>query len=249
MRHQELVDLDLSGVKWEISDVQTNTKNTQIAPAAASNAPGRTMATIVPPIVPAQPMTIQTANAMAARPNDIDSLCRMVGEFNHPLRVTAKNVVLPHVAPNPNGVLIITDMPGASDDESGQILSGPAGELLDKMLGAIGMSRDNVSILPMIFWRTPGGRAPTDNEIDFAYPFVTRFIEMMSPKIIISMGTIATQKIGGVAPSKNYGNVIDAPGGIKMIPIYHPNYLLLKPSAKRDAWNGLQNVQNLLKIG
>ena len=150
-----LIDLDLAGVKWEISE-QPN-----VAIYPVQNTPikqTRMATTIIPVIAPSAPLSVETVSAMAMRPADINVLVRMIAEFNHPLRGSATNVVLPHIAKAPNGILIITDIPSSDDDATGNILSGATGELLDKMLSAIGMERDNVHIVPLLFWRTPGGR-------------------------------------------------------------------------------------------
>ena len=248
MYSYDLNDLLLSGVKWELDESSTISI---FAPAQAKNTAltqtSRTLGAVVPPVAPAQTVSQSTAIAMAARPTDLDSLCRMIGEFNHPLRAGATNVVLPHIAKNPNGLVILTDMPGADDDASGNILSGATGELLDKMLAAIDMSRENVSIVPMLFWRTPGGRTPTRIEADLARPFVDRILEMLNPRVILTLGSMPAAEIGNVQIARDHGKTIDLANGAKLIAMYHPNYLLLKPSAKRDAWAALQDAQKLLK--
>ncbi len=260
---EDLRDLALAGVQWELDDVPmayaaarpvksaSATTDAPAAPdpiaeAAQIGAP-RVATTVVPPIAPVQPISIATAAAMAARPIEMQALNRMIAEFNHPLRAAATNVVLPWVAPNPNGMLVITDIPSSEDDETGRILSGPAGQLMDKMLGAIGMSRDNVSILPMLFWRTPGGRTPTADELALARPFVDRAIELIAPRLILTIGTMPAEQIGGVNLARAHGAAVKLACGATLLPIFHPNYLILKPAAKRDAWDALQNVQNLLK--
>ena len=247
MSHAELQDLMLFGVKWEINEVSNTPRDVEPVVQTTNNGIHISNATIVPPIAPAQNISLATVTSMAARPTDIESLCRMIGEFNHPLRRTATNVVLPHIAPNPNGIMILTDIPGAEDDENGKILSGPAGEMIDKMLDAVGLSRDSVSISPMLFWRTPGGRTPTKEEIALARPFVDRIVEMIAPKIVITLGTLPAVEFAHLQLPKDHGIPTDTDYGAKIIPIYHPNYLALKPSAKRDVWNALQNIQNLLK--
>lgn len=264
MQCNQLQDLALAGVRWELSDVPF--AMAQSAAVAAANrashpaptavtpdvvpdspAPLRAATAIVPPIAPEIGVTVQTARAMAARPSDMAALARMIAEFGHPLRSAATNVVLPHIAPNPNGLVIITDIPSADDDANGEILTGAAGELLDKMLAAIGMSRDSVSILPMVFWRTPGGRTPSRNELDLARPFVNRTLEFLSPRLILTLGTLPATEIADINLARTHGVVADTKFGVKCMPIFHPNYLLLKPTAKRDAWNALQQIQNLLK--
>ncbi len=257
MYDYDLRDLKLAGVAWELDDIPMTVRDNarRAAVAATTNSAqqnatntttGRVATSIVPPIAPIQTMSVETAVAMAARPADIDSLLRMIAEFNHPLRTGATNVVLPHVAPNPNGLVIVTDMPGTDDDLTGRIMSGAAGELMDKMIAAIGMSRDVVSIVPMLFWRTPGGRGPTKDEMDLSRPFARRVLEMLHPQLILTLGTTAATEFAGVSLPRAHGNLTQH-DGIDVMPIYHPNYLLLKPSAKRDAWNALQIVQKMLK--
>ena len=240
-----LKDLVMAGVRWELSETSVGFMEMV---SYAHVAPSRTRtAAVVPATAPATPMDIETANAMASRPTTMDALNRMILEFNHPLRGGATNVVVPTVAPNPNGLVIITDIPSGDDDASGKILSGAAGELLDKMLTAISMSRESVSILPLVFWRTPGGRTPMRIELDLARPFVNRAIELLEPRIILTLGTLAATEIAGIDLMKNHGAEIVLPNDIRVFPIYHPNYLILKPGAKADAWNVLQNVQKMLK--
>lgn len=259
----DIRDLVLAGVKWELTDMPAAlaavakaalapTADVQVSSNVSNVVNGnvntmRTQTSIVPPIAPQQAISVDTAVAMAARPVDIDSLCRMISEFNHPLRAGATNVVLPHVAKNPNGLVIITDVPGGEDDATGRILSGAAGELLDKMLSAIGMSRDNVSIVPLVFWRTPGGRTPNRAELDLARPFFDRVLALLQPRFILTLGTLSATEVANVSLPRGHGITVSLPSGITAMPIYHPNYLILKPAAKRDAWNALQIVQNLLK--
>lgn len=244
----DLQDLVMSGVLWEVSETPEiqaiKKKPTQQTFSDTTNRITNTKPIIVPA---SAPITLDTVKSMVERPNDIDSLIRMVTEFNHPLRSGATNVVMPNIAKHPNGLVIITDKPSADDDSSGKIFSGNAGELVDKMLSAIKMSRDSVSIIPLIFWRTPGERTPTREEIDLSKPFVDKIIQMLNPQIILTLGTLAAEEIGQTNLRTNHGNEINNDKPYKIIPIYHPNYLILKPSAKKDVWAALQNVQNMLK--
>ena len=254
MSYNALRDLDLAGVRWELVDTPLSVANIgqQNTPEAQKKTTNiaeisRISTSVVPPIAPIQTISQETVNAMANRPSDIPALIRMIGEFNHPLRATATNTVLPHIATAPNGMLIVTDIPSSEDDECGNILTGAVGELMDKMLAAIGMGRENVSIIPMLFWRTPGGRTPSRVEIDMARPFVDRMINMLAPRVILTLGTLPATEIAGVNLAKAHGTPVTQENGRIIMPIYHPNFLILKPAAKRDVWNALQNVQNILK--
>ena len=247
MDKSALCDLNLSGVRWELTEKAEKSRPLRAPVQQSFHHPHQTKGNtiIIPPIAP---INLDTVKSMVMRPTDIDSLIRMVGEFNHPLKNGATNTVLPNIASNPNGLVIVTDSPNTDDDISGHILSGAAGEMTDKMLNAVGMNRENVSIIPILFWRTPGGRSPTREELDFSMPFVNKMLEMLSPRIIITFGTLATTEIANINLNDAHGNEIHNDKGCVIIPLYHPNYLILKPSAKRDVWNALQNIQNLLKI-
>lgn len=255
MSDYNLRDLDLAGVRWEISDntiMATRPANAKIPDASPRQTSativaeiGRAAAAVVPAVAPMQTMSIDTVRAMAARPNDMESLNRMIAEFNHPLRATATNIIMPHIG---NGkLMIITDIPSADDDATGNILSGNVGELMDKMLNAIGESRVSASIIPMIFWRTPGGRTPSQTELDMARPFVDRAIELLKPRVILTLGTLPATQIANVNLARSHGVPVEMDNGTTCMPIFHPNYLILKPAAKRDVWNALQIVQNILK--
>jgi len=245
MRNYALQDLSMAGVCWELSEtpVQQDIKKTPVQQTLLRD---KDEAKTI--IIPASaPITLDTVKSMAQRPNDIDSLVRMIAEFNHPLRSGATNVVLPNIATKPNGLLIITDLPSSDDDISGKILSGTAGELTDKMLSAVNMSRESVSIVPLLFWRTPGGRTPSREEIDLAMPFVKKIIAMLKPKIVITFGTLSTTEIAKTNLNDFHGSEIVSDDGYTIVPMYHPNYLILKPSAKKDVWEALQNIEKLLK--
>ena len=253
MNDYSIRDLELAGVKWELTDVpmvlraKWGTATTSTDTKKSTNPASNMGVTVVPPIAPIETVSVDTAVSMASRPTDIDNLIRMIGEFNHPLRSAATKTVFPNIAKNPNGLVIVTDVPSSDDDASGIVLSGGAGELLDKMLSAIDMTRDSVSIVPIIFWRTPGGRTPTADELALSRPFVNRLLEFLSPKMILTLGATPATEIAGIQLSHAHGAISNMENGTPVMSIYHPNYLILKPSAKRDAWNALQELQKMLK--
>lgn len=242
-----LQDLVMAGVRWELTEnpALCDIKKPKIQQNLFVNQKQNNEKNVVVPAM--APVTIDTVKSMVERPTDVDSLIRMICEFNHPLRIGATNVVVPNIATKPNGLVIITDLPSSDDDLSGKILTGSAGEMTDKMLAAIGMSRENVSIIPLLFWRTPGGRSPIREELDLSLPFVNKIVEMLAPRIVITFGTIATTEFAKTSLNDAHGSEIVSDAGYKIVPMFHPNYLMLKPSAKKDAWDALQHVQNLLK--
>ena len=253
MNDYSIRDLELAGVKWELTDVpmvlraKWGTATASVDTPKTSNPAYPAGVMVVPPIAPIETVSVDTAVSMASRPADIDNLIRMIGEFNHPLRSAATKTVFPNIAKNPNGLVIVTDVPGSDDDASGVVLSGGAGDLLDKMLSAIDMTRDSVSIVPIIFWRTPGGRTPTADELALSRPFVNRLLEFLSPKMILTLGATPATEIAGIQLSHAHGTISNTENGTPVMSIYHPNYLILKPSFKRDAWTALQELQKMLK--
>ncbi|MDR1361558.1 MAG: uracil-DNA glycosylase, partial [Rickettsiales bacterium] len=197
MGNNSLKDLVMSGVVWELSDgkgqkakgnyadtLQTKT-NIQDKPALCP----------MPSALPAAtaPVAPDSASIVANEAGDIDSLLAAVAAFDHPLKQFAKNTVLPDIqgkgqkAKGNSALLVITDSPSLDDDETGQILSGPAGDLFDKMIGAINLTRADLSIMPLVFWRAPGGRTPAREELDLCRPFVSRAIELLQPKAILTL--------------------------------------------------------------
>ncbi len=240
-----LRDLVMAGVYWELED-QTTLGQKKIPDVASGSVSARPFGgTVVPAVAPSVTMSLDMVRSMASRPTDVCALNRMIGEFNHPLRSGATNTVLPHVGRGK--LLVLTDMPSSDDDESGIVLSGGAGALMDKMLGAIGLSREDVSIVPVLFWRTPGGRSPSREELDLSRPFVDKAVELLSPRVILTIGALPASEIAGVNLAKSHGEPVVLPSGATIVPIFHPNYLMLKPDAKRDVWSALQKVQNILK--
>ena len=257
-------DLALAGIKWELSDSPTaslkssecrvqsadknkneqSTKNLNNGSGLANlNSELCTLnSTIVPPTAPA---TLDAAVQAAKSAENLAAVYDAIVSLNHPLKQFVKNTIQMHFGPA-GSLLIITDMPSSDDDSNEQILTGAAGELLDKMLSAIGMTRANVSIVPLLFWRTPGGRSATREELDLTRPFVLRAIELLRPNTILTLGTLAAAEISGAKLPKEHGQSMEFES-IPTIPIYHPNYLLLKPDAKRDVWDALQKLRNLLK--
>lgn len=247
MFNDALRDLSLAGVQWELSESATAVPKISPEKPTDGNVVSSSVrtATVVPPIAPTQSISLDMVRSMASRPTDIGALTRMIQEFNHPLRSVATNTVLPHIGQGK--LLILTDIPSSDDDASGQILSGSVGELMDKMLGAIGLSRGEVSIVPMLFWRTPGGRTPLREELDLSRPFVDKAIELLSPSVILTLGTLPASEYANINLAKSHGVPVILENGIHLVPIFHPNYLILKPLAKREVWTALQNMQNILK--
>ena len=222
MKFNLLHDLDLAGVKWELSNFAYQ-KDNEIKKENV----GQNTTNLKNIITPIAPISLDTSKEFACKATNFSELCDAIIEFNHPLKMFAKNTILPTVG---NKLLILTDAPSSDDDESGKILSGASGELLDKMLKAIGLERNLASICPLLFWRTPGGRAPTDEELSLTSPFIDKFIEIAPPRVVLTLGTLASK----------YPFKTDLDLQIFSIPSLE--FMILKPDSKKTAWDQLQKL-------
>lgn len=154
-------------------------------------------------------------------------------------------------------VMLVGEAPGRDEDIQGKPFVGKSGQLLDRMLSAIGLSRnaenrDNaVFITNIIFWRPPGNRTPTETESLMCLPFVLRAIEIVAPDFIVCLGATPTQRLTGKADGilKLRGRWMTANVGgrnIPLLPTLHPAYLLRQPNQKRLAWRDLLTLRQMI---
>lgn len=158
---------------------------------------------------------------------------------------------------NPDSdVMVIGEAPGNHEDLQGIPFCGDSGKVLDDMFRAINMTRkENFYITNVIFWRPPGNRRPTDEELAICRPFVERHIELMKPKVLVLVGATAMSAVLGLNDpvSKIRGEMMDfAPSflskKIKTFTIFHPSYLMRQPMKKKVAWQDMLALEKFLKI-
>lgn len=150
---------------------------------------------------------------------------------------------------NPNAdLMFVGEAPGADEDVQGIPFVGRAGQLLTKMIAAIDLSRDDVYIANVIKCRPPENRNPEPDEVETCEPFLFQQIDAIRPKVIVALGKFAAQTLLRTQDpiSRLRGRVYDFRDA-KLIPSFHPAYLLRNPSAKRDAWDDLKKVRDLLR--
>jgi uracil-DNA glycosylase family 4 len=148
-------------------------------------------------------------------------------------------------------IMMIGEAPGAEEDAQGIPFCGASGKMLDQMLGHVGLSREtNFYITNTIFWRPPGNRRPTPEELAICLPFVEKHIALMQPKLIILVGGTAITSIlnakQGITKLRGQlfdynNNYLEAP--IPTTPIFHPSYLLRSPGQKRLVWQDLLMIK------
>jgi DNA polymerase len=205
---------------------------------------------IAPPPIPGD--TIGTAMQMAGAAATLEDLRAAMQAFDGcALKRTATNTVFADGMPG--HVLFVGEAPGRDEDRIGKPFVGRAGRLLDKMMAAIGLSRDtNAYITNVINWRPPDNRDPSPEEAAQCLPFLRRHIELAEPKIIVLLGAVAARHVVGVTDGimRLRGRWLDYRVGDRMVPVMpclHPAYLLRQPAHKKLAWRDLQAVQARLE--
>jgi DNA polymerase len=149
---------------------------------------------------------------------------------------------------NPNAdLMFVGEAPGADEDVQGVPFVGRAGQLLTKIIEAIELKREDVYIANVIKCRPPGNRNPEPDEIATCEPFLFRQIDLIKPKVIVTLGKFAAQcLLRSEEPiSRLRGRLFDYRGA-KLIPTFHPAYLLRNPSSKREVWEDMKLVKKLL---
>ena len=150
---------------------------------------------------------------------------------------------------NPNAdLMFVGEAPGADEDVQGIPFVGRAGQLLTKIIEAIGLSRDDVYIANVIKCRPPGNRNPEPDEVETCEPFLFQQVDIIEPKVIVALGKFGAQALLRTLDpiSRLRGRVYNFRGA-KLIPTFHPAYLLRNPASKREVWEDMKVVRKLLK--
>ncbi len=262
----------LEALKWQIEAgadeaIGAEPLDRTAAPARAAATPGLAEASAAPPQPPAAPARAASApvpaakrpaslasasenqasaQRLAAEARSIDDIRAALEAFEGcPLKATATNLCLFDGNPQAK-IMIIGEAPGAQEDRQGKPFVGPAGQLLDRMLAAIGLDRSRVYITNLLYWRPPGNRNPTPGEIAACLPFLERQIEILQPKLLLLVGGMSAKTLlhrsEGIL--KLRGRWVDyhhprLGHPIPALPTLHPAYLLRQPAQKREAWRDL----------
>jgi len=147
-------------------------------------------------------------------------------------------------------LMFVGEGPGADEDVQGEPFVGRAGQLLTKMIEAMGYRRDEVYIANVVKCRPPGNRNPEPDEIEACEPFLRRQIEAVGPKVIVALGKFAAQTLlRSAIPITKLRGTWSTYGGVRLMPTFHPAYLLRSPEEKKKAWADLQLVMAELGKG
>ena len=196
------------------------------------------------PMRPKKVDPVEVAKQAARAADSLPALRAAMDAFEHcELKNGARNLVFSDGQAGAR-VMIIGEAPGRDEDMQGKPFVGRAGQLLDRMLEAIDLSRDkNVYITNVLPWRPPQNRDPLPVEIAMLTPFLRRHVELAQPELLILMGNISCQAVLGKRGITRLRGKWDDAWGKPTIPMFHPAYLLRQPPMKRHAWADLLDVK------
>lgn len=145
-------------------------------------------------------------------------------------------------------LMFVGEAPGEEEDKQGEPFVGRAGQLLTKIIEAIGLTRDQVYIANVIKCRPPGNRNPEPDEVETCEPFLFKQIDIIKPRVIVPLGKFAAQSLLRTSePITRMRGREYSYRGATLIPTFHPAFLLRNPSAKREVWDDMKKVRELLQ--
>jgi uracil-DNA glycosylase family 4 len=238
------------------------------ADEAIGESPVDRFQTPAPPAPPPRAVTTPAraaAPAVAARPAELSARaiaasCATLAELEAAVRGfegcglkrTATNTVFADGAPE-GGLVVVGEAPGAEEDRLGRAFVGRSGQLLDRMLAAIGIDRTRAYIMNTLYWRPPGNRPPTDDEVAACLPFVQRQIALARPKVVLLCGNAPLKTLlgqTGITRLRGRWFELELAGlaaPVPALPTFHPSYLLRTPGEKQKAWRDLLAAKSKLE--
>jgi uracil-DNA glycosylase len=216
-------------------------------PAPASGA----ASSVVPAAPPAPEAAVMAARTAAKNAATLEDLRAILDGFEGcALKGTARQLVFADGNPQAR-VMFVGEAPGREEDLEGLPFVGRSGQLLDRMLAAIGLDRSGAYIANVIPWRPPGNRTPTPQETSICLPFTRRQIELADPDVLVCLGSPAAQalleaKEGIMKTRGRWFNYHTGTRAIRAIATFHPAYLLRQPLQKRLAWRDFLAIKQAL---
>jgi DNA polymerase len=203
------------------------------------------------PFAPPAQAAARAAKGKPARgkAEGLDDIRRDLGDCRRcPLCEGRKTVVFGEGSPKA-ALMFIGEGPGADEDAQGRPFVGRAGQLLDRMIAAMKLKREDVFIANIVKCRPPGNRAPKPQEADVCIQFLERQIMAVRPKFICALGTVAAQHLLKTdKPISVMRGKFHDRGGAMLMPTYHPAYLLRNPDAKKMVWEDLQLIMKEMRL-
>jgi len=211
--------------------------------AVAPSEPSMPRKAAIPPTAP--PLSLATTGLPSA---DLATIATAIAACQRCKLCTTRNQTVPGEGNLSPELMFVGEGPGADEDEQGRPFVGMAGQLLTKMIEAMGLKREEVFIANIVKCRPPGNRVPEPDEIAACMPYLERQILALKPKIICSLGNTPLRALMGddkMGITKVRGQHLNW-RGFTLIPTFHPSYLLRNPPAKKPCWEDLQVVLKAL---
>lgn len=251
-------------LKWYIDQGVDETIGETAEPMLSSAKPPAAVPQISKPASPQerQPTTatLEPIEAIAAKAEAVAAAAGTLSELREAiisfegcsLKNTAMNTVFCDGNPEAD-LMLVGEAPGAEEDRQGRPFVGVSGQLLDRMLAAIGRDRRSSYIANIIPWRPPGNRNPTPHEIRICLPFIRRHIELQSPKALILVGGVSAQSLlatsEGITRMRGRWQTLEVGKlNVEALPTFHPAYLLRRPGAKKRAWQDFMAAEARLAM-
>ena len=191
---------------------------------------------------------IASARELASKADTLEALREALGAFNGcNLKLTAKNLVFADGNPEAR-IMLVGEAPGRDEDIQGLPFVGRSGQLLDRMLAAIGLDRTKVYITNVLPWRPPGNRTPTPAEVEICRPFIERHIELVAPDMLVAVGGSSAKMLfqtttGILSLRGKWQKYKTGEREVDALATLHPAYLLRQPAQKRLVWHDLLQIR------
>jgi uracil-DNA glycosylase len=204
-----------------------------------------------PAVAPPPEAAMMSARDAARSAQSLDELRELLQNFDGcALKFTASRLVFADGNPEAR-LMFVGEAPGRDEDIAGLPFVGRSGQLLDRMISAIGLQRTDVYIANIIPWRPPGNRTPTPQETQICLPFIRRQIELVNPDVLVCLGNPSSQGIletkEGIMRTRGRWRDYDTgTRAIKAVPTFHPAYLLRSPVYKKLAWQDFRAIKAAL---
>lgn len=209
---------------------------------------------VAPGLAAARNGQVALAREVANAAADLPALRAAIAGFEGcSLRDTATHLVFAEGDAS-TGLVIVGEVPNAEEDRAGHPFAGRPGQLLDRMLDSIGLDRGRVLLVPLIPWRPPGDRPPSDLELAICKPFLERLLVLARPARLLLMGSRPTKLLAGITIRANAGwqdiAIATERSGdpVPMLAMRHPSYLLSHPTARRESWSALLLLRRTLDL-
>jgi uracil-DNA glycosylase len=216
---------------------------------------GRAATLVSAPPAGAAAAAERSARALANAAQTLEELGDALAAFDGcPLKFTATKLVFADGNPEAE-VMLVGEAPGSDEDRDGRPFVGVSGQLLDRMMAAIGLTRNEFYLANTVYWRPPGNRSPTQAETAACLPFIQRQIELVKPKILVLLGGAAAKTLlnrpEGISRLRARRHEFETEGlggPIPAVATYHPAYLLRQPAQKRESWQDLLTLREMIDL-